>query len=280
MAFTKITLQKLAAITKLKEDDIAAAAKDEKEVDLAIPEGEVFTAEELSKRDENSKQEGISQGKELGAKEVRKAAGLAEGTSKDPARIAQAIAEKAVADAKIKPDEKVTQLTEQVALLQKSIGEKNAEIVEHKATAHTIKQDRKLLAAFPQNRTEVLSDDEYLSIIKSTYVFEEKDGVMTVKKDGNILRDSKTQNPVALKDAITNIFAERKGWLTTAEGNNPPAGRGNGDQQNPGGGFTKKSQVIKHFEDQGISLTGEGSQKITAELDRLSKADPSFDMAN
>jgi hypothetical protein len=277
MAFSKITLQKLAAITKLKEEDISNAAKDEKEIDLAVPEGELFSTADLTARDENKKQEGITIGKEMGAKEVKKAAGLDEKSSKDPAKIFENIKEKVLAEAKIPPSEQVTQLNEQISLLKKTLGEKDMEIESHKGVAVTAARDRKLLSFFPTNRANVLSDDEYLTLIKANLNFEEKDGVLQVKKDGVLLRDPKTQDPLTAKDAITGIFSERSGWLNGETGAGG-LGRGGKDNQKPAGGFSKKSEVIAYYENQGVTLTGADAKKITDEIAKCAKEDSSFDM--
>lgn len=277
MAFSKVTLQKLAALTKLKEEDIANAAKDEKEVDLAIPEGEVFSSADISARDENKKQEGITIGKEMGAKEVKKAAGLDEKSSKDPAKIFENIKEKVLAEAKIPPSEQVAQLNEQITLLKKTLGEKDTEIETHKGVAITAARDRKLLSFFPSNRANVLSDDEYLTLIKANLQFEEKDNVLQVKKDGVLLRDPKTQDPLSAKDAIAGMFSERSGWLNGESGVGG-LGRGGKDNQKPAGGFSKKSEVITYYESQGVTLTGADAKKITDEIAKCAKDDPNFDM--
>lgn len=258
---------------KIKEADLETALKDEKEVELAIPEGlEVLTKEELEARDTAQKNEGIKAGKEIGVKEVRKAAGLEENGPKDPAKLVQAISEKVVADAKIKPDEKVSQLTEQIGLLQKQIGEKDTEIQTSRQVASQAQIDRKILASLPKNRAGNLSDDEYITLIKATHTIKEVDGKLVIEKDGTVMRDPKTTNAMGLSEAMNSIFTERKGWL--GESNDTPGGRGGGNPP-PAGGYSKLSDLKKSFADQGKSLLGE---EFSQAVQKAATDNKEFDM--
>jgi hypothetical protein len=277
----KETLQLLATLTKTKLETLEAAIKDEKEVDIEIPADlTVLTKEELDTRDEAQKNVGIKAGKEIGLKEVKKAAGISdtEVSIKDPAKVAQAIIDKATTDAKVKPDEKVTQLTEQVTLLQRQLTEKDTEITTAKNIAATVQLDTKILTSFPKERTSMLTDGQYLTLLKSEHSFKEVDGVIIVEKDGKPLRDAKTTNPLPLDQAITSIFTERK-WIDAAGGAGAGGGRGTGDKGG-GGAFTKKSQVVAKYEAEGKNLNGSDGQALVAELASLKKADPTFDMEN
>lgn len=266
MALKKETLQAIATKLKIKEAELEAAIKDEKEVDLAIPEDlEVLTKAELEQRDTNQKNEGIKVGKEIGVKEVRTAAGLEETVGKDPKKVADAIVEKAVKEAKVEPDKQVTQLKEQVGLLQTQLTAKETEIGTFKQKATEAALDAKILTAFPKNRVSTLNDSEFLTLIKSSISIEEVDGKLQVKKGGEILRDPKTTNPLGLEEAITNVFTERK-WIDATPGGGT-GGRGGKDE--PGGGtgvFTKMSEFKKHYEDQGKSITGQEAQEHLAQI--------------
>jgi hypothetical protein len=268
------TKKKIATYLKIKEADLETAIKDEKEVDLAIPDDlEVLTKEELETRDNNQKKEGEKAGREIGIKEVKKAAGLPEDApAKDPAKVAQAIADKATKDAKVAPDEKVTQLTEQNNLLQQKLAEKDKEIGEVKKVADTVSLDRKILAAFPKTRADVLSDDDYVDVLKKHYTFKEQDGKIIVEKDGKPLRDGKTTNPLELAEAISTIFAERKGWLTAEE--ETPGGRGAGDGKKAVK-FSKLSEIKESFKAAGKSQLGEEFAQTVA---KAAKDNPEFVM--
>lgn len=273
MALTAATKKRVASLLKIKEADLETALKDEKEVDLAIAEDiEVFTKEELETRDKTQQNEGIKAGKEIGIKEVRKAAGIEEGGSKDPAKVAEAITAKVAADLKLKPDEKVTQLTDQVNLLQKQLSEKDAAIETANKTASEAALDRRILAAFPKDRSSALEDDEYLTLIKATYQFKQVDGKDTIEKGGQVLRDAKTTNPLDLNAAVGSIFSERKGWK--GEAKDVPGGRGGNDGK-PTAGFTKMSELKEHFKSQGKSMLGD---EFRDAVKQAADANKEFDM--
>ncbi|MDP4151187.1 MAG: hypothetical protein Q8943_17405 [Bacteroidota bacterium] len=275
-------IKKIAGLLKVKAEDLTTAIKDDKEVEFAVPDGlTTLTTDELETRDKNQKEDGIKAGKEIGIKEVREKAGLESSVGKDPEKIAAAIGAKALADAKIEPDKKVKLLEEQVAQLQGSLTKKDGEIATIKQTASSIAKDRKLLAAFPKNRADILSDEQFLTLVKGELSIDEVDGKEVVKKGGEVLRDAATKNPLTLEAAVTSLFKESKGWLAEggAGGGGASGGRGGGD-----GGkqptFTKKSEVIKHYEDQGKSVNGAAGVEIANKLSELKKANPDFDLVN
>lgn len=266
----KETLAAIASHLKIKESDLETAIKDANEVDLTLtPDLTVLTKEEIEARDLNQRNDGIKAGKEIGVKEVRTAAGLEDGIGKDPAKIAQAIIDKAVKDAKVPTDAKVQQLTEQVTLLQKSVGEKDVAIAAEKERANGIQTDRQILASFPKNRADHLTDDEFLTLVKP--MVKTIDGKLVVEKDGQALRDTKTQNVLDLSTALTSVFTERK-WVKEAPG--APPGRGGGDPK-PGNFYGKLSELTTAWEKEGKSING---AEFSSELARVMKENPEFKM--
>jgi len=224
------TIEKLKGFG-LNVDQLVAAIKAPGEVDFEVPEVTTYTAEQLTARDENVKKDahrdGVAEGKnagmEIASKTIAKSFNL-DATLidfKNPEKVAEAV--KATAQ---KGD---SGLQEQVTLLQKNIDQLTTE---KDQLAKDFKQkafETDLISSFPTNRSQVLNDSEYLLAIRANLQFEEHEGKMVVKKGGDILRDSKTQNPLAPKEAITSFFTERK-WISEGTGN---AGRGVGDK--PGG---------------------------------------------
>lgn len=271
-------IQKVASLLKIKEADLSAAITDEKEIDIVIPEDlQVLTTAELETRDTEKKNDGIKAGKEIGVKEVRTAAGLDESIGKDVSKVAAAIAAKAVADAKIPANEKVNELTTQNQLLTQKLADKEKEVETEKGKATQFTTDRKILTAMPKNRAQLLEDDEMLDIIKAKHIKEVDGELVVVGKDGQPLRDKATTKPLGLTEGLTAIFTERK-WLEEAGG--AAGGRGGKDEGGKAGAFSKKSEVIAHYEAQGKSLNGEAGAEVIAKLQELAKADPSFDMNN
>jgi hypothetical protein len=273
-------IKTIAGFLKIKETDLSSAITAADEVELTIPDDmHVLTQTELDARDTAQKNEGIKAGKEIGAKEVRTAAGIDETVGKDPKKIADAIKAAAVKDAKIPADEKNALLTTQVSDLQKLLQDKDKEIETEKSKATSFIRDREILTAMPKNRSELLQDDEMLDVIKAKHVKEIDGKLVVVGSDGQPLKDPKTTNVLDLQSGLLKVFSERKGWLTDA-GSGGSGGRGGKDEKGGGSAFTKKSEVIEWFEKEGKSITGEASKEIVAKLAELKKADATFDMDN
>lgn len=275
----KETITKIAAFLKLKEVDLTAAITDEKEVDVVLPEDlHTLTTAELETRDTSQKNEGIKAGKEIGFKELKKAAGLPEeAPSKDPVKLVEAITTKAIADAKIPSDAKVTELTTQNQLLTQKLSEKDAEIETERKKSAQVTTDRQILTAMPKNRADLFADDEYLDVIKTRHIKELDGNLVVVGKDGEPLRDPKTTKPLDLSAGLLSVFTERK-WVA-GEGQ-AAGGRGGKDEKPAAGVFSKKSEVIAHYEAQGKSINGEAGAEIVAKIAELAKADPTFDINN
>lgn len=277
----KADLEIIAKLVKVPVADLEKAIKDPAEVKVAIPEGLIsLTSDEAEARDNNSKNDGIKTGKEIGVKEVRTKAGLEDSVGKDPEKVAQAIAAKAVADAKIEPDKKVTQLNEQIGQLQKATGEKDAEIATLRSKADGAMTDAEILGAFPKGRKDELSDKHYLTLLKSDYQFEKIDGKTIVKKDGVTLSHPNTKAPLPLDEALTTVFTDSK-WINAAAGAGAGGGggRGSGDNNKPGV-FTKRSEVEKAHIESGKKMTGEDGVALSKQLAELKKANADFSLVD
>lgn len=273
MALKQTTLQRIAKLTKLKLEDLEKAIKDEGEVDLTIDESlTVLSTAELETRDENSKNEGIKVGKEIGAKEVRKAAGLEDTVGKDPSAIAKAISDKAISDAKLKPDEAVKTLKDQVSQLQTELSNKDKAISDLTGKATEAQRDAKLLSLFPKNRSSVLSDAEYLTLIKGQLTIKEVDGKEVVERNGQVLRAETTKDPISVQDAITGLFTERK-WVEAGQGGNGNGGRGGVDDPGAAGKITKMSEFTAKIEKEGKNINSAEAQE---ELNKIMKENPDF----
>lgn len=273
MALKQTTLQRIAKLTKLKLEDLEKAIKDEGEVDLTIDESlTVLSTAELETRDENSKNEGIKVGKEIGAKEVRKAAGLEDTVGKDPSAIAKAISDKAISDAKLKPDEAVKTLKDQVSQLQTELSNKDKAISDLTGKATEAQRDAKLLSLFPKNRSSVLSDAEYLTLIKGQLTIKEVDGKEVVERNGQVLRAETTKDPISVQDAITGLFTERK-WVEAGSGGSGSGGRGGVDDPGAAGKITKMSEFTAKVEKEGKNIN---SAEVQQELQQIMKENPDF----
>jgi len=240
MALKAETKTKIKALG-LDVDKLIAAITAEAETDYEVPEVVVFKQAELDARDANKVLEGKKlgvtegemQGKELAAKAFKKKFGIDDPTKEIDKVIELASAKAATGDEGLK---------QQVALLIADKEKLTGEVTAAKTAADAAIFDSQLISMFPPNRDANLSDAERLTLVKMQLGFDTVDGKKVTKKNGEVLRDAATQNPIEPGKAITDFFTERK-WISadgTGEG-----GRGGGNNHGaPGaGGLKKYSQV-------------------------------------
>lgn len=265
-------LKKLKALFGTDTDKIINAIKAEEEQDVNIPEITTYTEEQLATRDKEviaaakpeiektAKKAGI----EIANKQIVKKYGLSDVDISDPDKVIAAL------DAKVATGD--NGLKEQIALLQKDKTTLEATIVEKDKSFKDIQRDTDLLSALPPNRNPLITDKEFLALAKLNLQIEEVDGVEVVKRDGIVLRDSKTQAPVSKKDAISQLFADKKWVVEGGKG-----GRGGNDDPGSGGAGIKTyskaaEQFIKENPDKPV-MSPEGSAYIAALADATTDFD-------
>ncbi len=217
---TKEKLKKFA----IDVDKLIAAIKDDNEVDFEVPEMEVMKKEDLEARDNNKisegkklgEKEGESKGKELAAKAFRKKFALEDSVGNDIDKVVEAVNTKlATGDEGLK---------QQISLLQKDKETLQSEKAALENKAKQAAFDSQLISTFPANRVTDLKDSERLALLKMDLTFEEVDGKSVVKRNGEILRDKTTQNPLSISQVVSEYFSERK-WVAQAA----TGGRGGND---------------------------------------------------
>lgn len=278
MALKKTVIAKLAALAKVDEKVLTDAIAATDEQDVTISEDlQVLTKTEVETRDRNKYNEGKTAGTEMVIKDIKTKHNLQVETN-DADKVVEAISKKAVEDAKIAPDEQVKEQKKLVDQWKQKAtdAEKKAADAESKITGLSV--DNKLRGLFPKDRSDILTDDEYLVSVKNKFRLETKEGreVMVDVATGEVVRDKVKLEPVLPAEAITGYFTERKGWLIDPKAGGGQGGRGGGNS-NPGGipKFTKLSEVQAHVESQGKSPMGtEGQAIIKAAI----KENPDIDM--
>lgn len=254
-------------------DKLEAAVKADDEQDFAIPEINNLTPEQLAERDKNTiaaaKPDIFATGKkaglEIAGKAFVKKYGLEDVDVNDPDKIITAL------DAKVVKGD--SGLQEQIKLLQKDKETLAAAVESEKTNSKALQFDTDLITNFPANRSG-LTDKEFLMLTKGSLQFEEIEGVRVVKKDGQVLRDTKTQAPIPVKDAINSLFTERK-WIGEASGG---GGRGGGDNSGSGGGAGLKT--FSRFSDQYMKDNPQGSllsPEFQTAVQTAAKATTDFD---
>ena len=234
-----LTAKSKEALSKLgiPIEDLIKAITNSAETDITIPEGEFFTPEQLTEMKGNLQKEYEKQGEAKGLQILQKEVAKRMGLEVKSDRIGDFV-DALKGEIGKTGDEKVKMLQEQVDLLTKDKEAFTAQIAEKESQYAQLQRSVTIKGMFPENKSKLLTDDEYLGIINSTYKFEEVDGKMIVKKGEEILKDPKTHSPIAPKEAISQLFTERQ-WVETGGGqngnNNNSGGRG-GQNSNSGGG--------------------------------------------
>jgi hypothetical protein len=263
----------------LDVDKLIDAVKADAEVDYAVADDvTVIKNTDLETRDNNNKatgktdgeKEGEKKGKELAAKAFKKKFNLAETVPADIDKVVEAVnTELAKGDDGLK---------QQVKLLQTDKETLAAQLEQEKKTAKAATQDAQLISLFPSGRTEDLQDNERLVIVKNVLTFEEVEGKTVVKRNGEILRDATTKNPLDPKQAVSDYFTERK-WVP--EGNGGAGGRGGGN--NPAGGGTTGVKKYSQFKEKWMAENpgkNEISDEFVSAVNKHAKETTDFDMYN
>lgn len=276
MALKKEAITKLATLAKLDEKAFleAISATDEKDITIA-DDLNVMTKVELETRDRNQYEKGKTAGSEMTMKDFKTKTKVdIEGT--DPEKIAEAIGKKAVEEAKIAPDEQVKEQKKLVDQwkVKASTAEEKIKTLETEKTQ--LSTDNKIRGLFPKDRSDILTDDEFLMSVKGKYNLEIRDGkeVVIDRTTSEIVKDPTKLEPVAPGDVVKKYFTERK-WIT--DPGTGGGGRGGGNS-NPGSGgvkFVKLSEAKAWVESQGKNINGtEGQAMMQAAI----KENPGIDM--
>lgn len=274
MALKAETKEKLKAFGFDVDKLIEAITKTE-ETDFAVPEDvTVIKTADLATRDANNRQsgktegmsEGEKKGKELAAKSLKKKLSLADTVPNDLDKVLEAANEQLT-----KGDDG---LKEQIGLLQQDKARLEREKTEVEQKAKAAMFDSELISHFPATRTADLTDAERLLLVKANLQFEEHEGKMVVKRNGEIVRDTASQSPLAVKDVVQSLFTEKK-WIPAASGD---GGRGGGDTP-PGGGASGIKKMSAFQEKWKAENPGkdENGQEFQAAVGAHAKENTDFD---
>ena len=275
-----MAIKNLEAIAKLLKIDPAKmleAAKSDQEVEVEVSADlQVFTKPELETREANLKSTNIEAGKEIMVKELKKATGL-EFAGKDPEKFINEYKAKVLKDENISVDDKIKEKDKVIEGLRKNLGDKDQEINTWKNKATQADVDSKYLGWLPKERAEILSDAQFVGLLKQEYEVTEYEGKPAMKniRTGEIEKDPTTLTPIPPADVIKGHFEKSTGWINKQPDDNKqgPGGRGLQDSK-PTGGIQNMKQFKEHASAQGWNLNGEQAR---AELNKITTANPNFD---
>jgi hypothetical protein len=261
-------------------DALITAIKADTETDFAVATDiTVLKTTDLEARDTNKmtegkrlgETEGEKKGKDLAAKAFRKKFNLEDSIGNDVDKVVEAV------NAKLNKGD--AGLQEQITLLQKdkeTLATQN-QALQQQAKAATF--DSQLIATFPANRDGSLTDAERLAILKMNLSFEETDGKVTVKRNGETLRVKDSQNLMPMKDAVESFFTEKK-WSGEAGNGGHQGGRGGGDNA-PAGGSAAGIKTATKFAEK-WKAENPGKNELSSEyidaLNKQAKEVADFDM--
>lgn len=272
----KELIDKIASMLKLKPDELATAIKAEPDADVTVAIDETLTVlstDEVTTLKSNSYKDGKKAGVEMEVDAIKKELSL-DFTGKTVKGLTDAVAKKALDDAKIEPDKKVTELTEKLKTAQQTATDLQNKLDEKEGEVSNIKTQSLIVKDLPTNTT--LPADKVLLLMKADgYEYKNEDGKIIWHKDGKALTD-KLGNNLATKDVATEYITTNK--LSADGGTGGTGGRGGGDETKKAGVYGKKSELMKalkdEFEAAGKSALGdEFNKKFMAELEIASKVD-------
>lgn len=261
-------------------DKLVAAIKDEKEVDYEVPKFNALTDDQLTTRDANN----VEVGKKAVEPELRKTlvaeVGKRLGFTPKGERIGDLVTD-LQARINATSDEKLKTLQDQVTLLSKDKEKLEGDVTTERSKADTAIFHSNLLTHLPAGRDpKRVRDDERILMLTRDITFEVVDGKRIAKRNGEVIKDPKSHAPLPEAEVVKLYSAER-GWDKEAAGGGGGGGRGGGhDGGGGGGGALKKFSQAK---DQWKAENPEGnvnSPEFTTYVNKLAKADPTFDMYN
>ncbi len=263
MPIKKETLELVEKLLKIKTGSLVAAQADTAEVDVPIDDKlSVLSEEELTTVKGNSYKDGKKAGVEMEVDSIKKELNL-DFTGKTVKGLADAVAKKAVDDAKIEPDKKVTELTQKLATVQQTATDLQTKLAEKEGELTSVKTLGTLTKDIPANLS--LPANKVLLLMKEDgYEYKTEDGKIVWYKDGKALTD-KLGNNMPTKD-VTTEYATANKLLTEAA---PKGGRGKGDESGPAGVFTKLSEIKAKYTAEGKSMLGDEFRQAVAEASKV-----------
>lgn len=270
------TLKKFAGLLKIDETKLKAAIADEKEVDLDVADGlVVYTAPELDTFQKNKYEAGKKAGADLVISDLKKKHGV-EVAGEDPEKFVEGLTLKVKKEIETNPDERIKEKDKTIETHKKALKEANERADRAEQEKQQYQGDSKLLSMLPNNRLDILNNEEYLTLVKSSIQLKTVDGKEVAVRGGQVLTDPKTLEPIAPADAIKTFFTEKR--LVKPE-EESIKGRG-GVNSNPGGGggggkYAKLSELQKHLEDEGINPNG---SEANARIQAAVKENPEMDL--
>lgn len=187
---------------------------------IELPELHVFDQNQLTERLKNHVEISKPTLIEMAIKEARNSLGL-EFEGKTIENLAKAAIEKGKQEAGIKPSEALKEKDSIIEKLQKTIQDVESDYktkLESKENELSqIRTNQNIYSLIPDNLDTNLSKKDLAILFKNDVQIVEQDGKLLYKQNGEVLRDTKTQNPLSGENVINN-WLSNKNIMTKQEG--------------------------------------------------------------
>lgn len=282
MSIKKESILAMARALKLDITTVEAAMAADTEQELTLPAGiSVLSADDLILRDKTVKKQGYDEGSvasvEMLVKDQKREFGL-EFEGKDPAKLLVAFKSKVLSEANIEPVAALKEKDDMINGLRTNITRLETEKTELSTQTARVRTEAAVLRSVPINLKAGFEPDEVMLTMRSKgYEFEEKDGVITVKKGGTVVAHPTSLQPLPVADVIKSYVTER-GWLDEGAAGAGAAGRGGAHSKGAGAAGTVPTnleQATKLWKEAGKNA---GTADFQRHIDGLMKDNKDFSL--
>lgn len=246
----------------LPDGSLDKAIKSADAVKIVLPELIILTKSDDDARINNLKTEFKTAGLEIGVKEARTKYGL-DFTGKTIDNFAEALKTKILSEAKIEPDKKVTEITNDLNIMRSNFDKATKDFNDLKVSFIAKENERKIndsvFSKIPENTT--ITKEDIATIFKSKYKMDLADNGSIVFKNGGdeILKNQTTLNPLTMDEVMTQFISP---YIKPASG-----GAGAGDAAGAGKAGTLEA-FGKEMIDKGVK---ENTQAFNLEMSKRIK---------
>lgn len=211
---------------------------------------------------ENHKKAARVEGVEIAVKKARETMGL-EFEGKSIENLISASTKKAVEEAKIDPDKKVSKLTEQLEEKNTAVKQAIKRAEDAELSIKQLKSSSRIEKIIDEHmpKNTLLPSEDIKTILRSKLSIKENDegGLEVYDSNGTLLKNKSTADPLPVKDAIEDFFRTNVHYTKPVEGG---AGGGNS------GGASGKLTVEKFNESMNAKGFAINSPEYDAELSK------------
>lgn len=244
MPISKATIEKMAAKLGIKADEVQAALANEADVEIAIPEVDIFTTAQLTARDNIKYNEGKEAGEEMAVKSVKEANNLQFQGKKVESLYKHLQTIQA-------PDE-----SETVKKMRDNLVKAEQERDAFKGQMSRMKLESTIHGYIPELNNGMSKTEAMAMLQANGFDFKEEGGSFKAYRHGQLLKDEKMLTEVPANEAVGKFFTEEKKWVGSAPNEAGRQGRG-GESGKPRVGGVSRS--IKEVETAWVAEHGEGS---------------------